>query len=77
MGTRAQVFMKDEGIYLYQHWDGNMLMDTVVKAVQSPAGKGRQDDALGAEVGDGFVQDSLVQRHDIVRTKDSRIREDW
>ena len=44
MSTRAQVYMKDEGIYLYQHCDGNMLMDKVVKAVQSPAGKVRQDD---------------------------------
>jgi len=44
MSNRAQVYMKDEGIYLYQHCDGNMLMDKVVKAVQSPAGKSRQDD---------------------------------
>jgi len=44
MGTRAQVFIKDEGVYLYQHWDGDNLMDKVVKAVNSPVGKGRQDD---------------------------------
>lgn len=44
MGTRAQVFMKDEGVYLYQHWDGDDLMDKVVRAVQSDVGKGRQND---------------------------------
>ena len=44
MGTRAQVYMKDEGVYLYQHLDGYSLMETVTKAVQSDVGKGRQDD---------------------------------
>ena len=44
MGTRAQVFMKDEGVYLYQHWSGNDLMDTVIRAVNSDVGRGRQDD---------------------------------
>jgi hypothetical protein len=45
MGTRAQVYMKDEGVYLYQHYDGNCLMETVTKAVQSDVGKGRQNDS--------------------------------
>lgn len=45
MGTRAQCFIKDEGIYLYQHWDGDNLMDEVVKAVNSDIGKSRQDDS--------------------------------
>jgi len=49
MGTRAQCFIKDssnvgQGVYLYQHWDGDGLLDTVVNAVQSPAGRVRQDD---------------------------------
>lgn len=43
MGTRAQVFMKDKGVYLYQHWDGYALMQTVVNAVNG-IGVGRQDD---------------------------------
>jgi hypothetical protein len=43
MGTRAQVFMKDTGVYLYQHWDGDLLVDTVVKAVNG-IGVDRQDD---------------------------------
>lgn len=44
MSTRAQCFIKDEGIYLYQHSDGYDLMDTVVKAVNGPVGKDRQHD---------------------------------
>ena len=44
MSNRAQVYMKDEGIYLYQHCDGNMLMDKVVKAVNGEAGRSHQDD---------------------------------
>ena len=33
MGTRAQVFIKDEGVYLYQHWDGDGLFQTVQNAI--------------------------------------------
>ena len=44
MGTRAQVLIKDTGVYLYQHWDGDGLFDTVVKAVNGPVGKNRQSD---------------------------------
>jgi len=44
MGTRAQCFIEDNGIHLYQHWDGDGLMDTVVAAVNGPVGKRRQDD---------------------------------
>ena len=44
MGTRAQCLIKQEGVYLYQHWDGGDLMNTVVKAVNSPNGKGRHSD---------------------------------
>jgi hypothetical protein len=44
MGTRAQCLIKDEGVYLYQHWDGYDLMNTVVSAVNSDVGKGRHSD---------------------------------
>jgi len=44
MSTRAQVYMKDSDVYLYQHCDGDNLMDTVVAAVNSDVGKGRQSD---------------------------------
>ena len=44
MSTRAQVYMKDSDVYLYQHYDGNNLMDTVVAAVNSDVGKGRHRD---------------------------------
>jgi hypothetical protein len=33
MGTRAQVLIKDTGIYLYQHYDGNELFDIVKRAI--------------------------------------------
>lgn len=33
MGTRAQVFIKDEGVYLYQHWDGDGLFEIVQNAI--------------------------------------------
>jgi len=41
MGTRAQVFMKDTGVYLYQHWDGDDLFQKVKNAI---AKKWRWDD---------------------------------
>jgi len=44
MGTRAQCLIEDEGIYLYQHLDGDDLFDKVVKAVNGSAGKNRQND---------------------------------
>jgi len=44
MATRAQVFIKDTGVYLYQHWDGDTLMNTVVNAVNGDVGRGRQND---------------------------------
>jgi primase-polymerase (primpol)-like protein len=33
MSTRAQVKIKDTGVYLYQHWDGDMLEDIVRSAL--------------------------------------------
>ena len=33
MGTRSQVFIKEEGVYLYQHWDGYELPDIVRNAL--------------------------------------------
>ena len=42
MSTRAQV--KINGVYLYQHCDGYNLTDTVMRAINSNAGKSRQDD---------------------------------
>jgi hypothetical protein len=45
MGTRAQCLIKQTGVYLYQHYDGYDLMNKVVKAVNSPTGKGRQSDS--------------------------------
>jgi hypothetical protein len=39
MSTRSQVFIKDTGIYLYQHWDGSDLFDRVQTAIKSNAGQ--------------------------------------
>lgn len=33
MGDRAQVFMKDEGVYLYTHWGAPGLVKTVQRAL--------------------------------------------
>jgi hypothetical protein len=44
MGARAQVLIKDEGVYLYTHWGAEELGDDVIKAIKSEAGKGRWDD---------------------------------
>ena len=33
MGTRAQVLIKDTGVYLYQHWDGDGLFQIVKDAI--------------------------------------------
>jgi hypothetical protein len=43
MGTNAQCFIKDTGVCLYQHWDGQTLMNKVVKAVNG-IGMNRQND---------------------------------
>ena len=34
MGTRAQVLIEDTKVYLYQHWSGNRLLDTVVESMK-------------------------------------------
>jgi len=44
MGARAQVFMKDEGVYLYTHWGSGSLVDDVRLALASPYGRNRWDD---------------------------------
>ncbi len=44
MGARAQVFMKDEGVYLYTHWGSGSLVDDVRQALASPAGRNRWGD---------------------------------
>ena len=41
MSTRSQVYMKNEGIYLYQHMDGSYLAETVQTALSK---KWRWDD---------------------------------
>ena len=33
MGSRAQVYMKDTGVYLYTHWDSGRLKGIVQKAI--------------------------------------------
>lgn len=38
MGCRAQVKIEDTGVYLYTHWDGKTIADTVFRAIT----KGRQ-----------------------------------
>lgn len=45
MGTRAQVFFPKTGVYLYQHYDGDGLYDTVKAAVMSSVGQNRKNDA--------------------------------
>jgi hypothetical protein len=44
MATRSQVFIKDTGVYLYQHYDGDGLMQIVCDAVNSDVGRDRQSD---------------------------------
>jgi hypothetical protein len=34
MGDRGQVHIKDEGIWLYTHWDAHELVDTVKAALK-------------------------------------------
>jgi len=33
MGDRAQVLIEDEGVYLYTHWEGSKLENTVKRAI--------------------------------------------
>lgn len=33
MGCRAQVKIEDTGVYLYTHWDGHVIADTVFHAI--------------------------------------------
>ena len=33
MGDRGQVYIKDEGVYLYTHWNASELVETVRKAL--------------------------------------------
>lgn len=42
MSTRAQVYIEDTGVYLYQHYDGDTLPDEVKAALKR--GKDRWDD---------------------------------
>ena len=44
MGDRAQVLMKDEGVYLYTHWGAYTLPKDVAVALDSQAGRGRWED---------------------------------
>lgn len=44
MGTRAQAMVKGKEIYLYQHYDGYDLFNTVVNAVVNAVDAGRFDD---------------------------------
>jgi hypothetical protein len=44
MSTRGQVFIKDTGVYLYQHSDGYDLGDEVRSAIASERGQARRDD---------------------------------
>jgi hypothetical protein len=44
MGARAQVLIKDEGVYLYTHWGSGELIDDVKRALASQAGRNRWGD---------------------------------
>lgn len=54
MGDRANVYMKQSettGVYLYTHWGGDELPETVREAIASPQGRGRwRDDAYLARI---------------------------
>ena len=45
MGARAQVLIKDEGVYLYTHYGSSELVHDVRKALRSEAGKDRWGDS--------------------------------
>ncbi len=44
MGARAQVLIKDEGVYLYTHWGSGELLDDLKRALASQAGRNRWGD---------------------------------
>ena len=44
MSTRAQVLIKETGVYLYQHSDGMDLFDIVKKSLERVKKAGRLDD---------------------------------
>lgn len=44
MGARAQVLIKDTGVYLYTHWGAETLEDVVTKSLDSERGKNRRSD---------------------------------
>lgn len=63
MGTRAQVHIKDTGVYLYQHWDGDGLADKVKTAMKSEAGQDRLNDPdyLGRIIFCQMVKDNMKE----------------
>lgn len=44
MGARAQVLVKDAGVYLYTHWGADGLEDIVKQSLDSERGKNRRND---------------------------------
>lgn len=44
MGARAQVFIKDAGVYLYTHWGADNLENVVMQSLNSERGKNRRTD---------------------------------
>ena len=44
MGARAQVRIKDTGVYLYTHWGAESIFQDVHRALKSKAGQARLDD---------------------------------
>ena len=44
MGARAQVLIKETGVYLYTHWGSGSLEDVVNDAVNSRIGRSRRTD---------------------------------
>jgi hypothetical protein len=44
MGARAQVLIKETGVYLYTHWGSGTIKEDVQNALNSPQGKNRLND---------------------------------
>lgn len=44
MGARAQVLVKDTGVYLYTHWGSGSVKDDVQRALNSERGQSRKHD---------------------------------
>lgn len=44
MGARAQVLIEDTGVYLYTHWGSGSIIEDVRDALNSEAGRARQND---------------------------------